>query len=246
MRYVEHIHCTYIDWSSAKMSEDGTFTPWRTESRQMPWRTCLDGKTRGYHVKIPFLENACPYYWKPVFCLLVLRVFFFEPFLLFAFRSTAVVYVHDMSMCWSRFVLICLFASRFPADHRTKNNWLRTSSEVESRDEKRQLPVIWYSSRISSPVPTCYKLTSTCNQQASSTLRALAALFGSGITSKKLRRSSLQTGGERFPSPGKATMVVWCFYCLLSVCLPRPRCCCAVLVLWCWHAARSRKQHQKQ
>ena len=31
-------------------------------------------------------------------------------------------------------------------------------------------------------------------------LRALVALFGSGITSKKLRRSSLETGGERFPS----------------------------------------------
>ena len=36
----------------------------------------------------------------------------------------AVVYIYDVLMCWSRFALIGLFASRFPADHRAKNDRL--------------------------------------------------------------------------------------------------------------------------
>ena len=50
--------------------------------------------------------------------------FFFGASFFFRVRSKA-VYVHDVLMGWSRFVLISLLASRFPADHRTKSDWLR-------------------------------------------------------------------------------------------------------------------------
>ena len=165
--------------------------------------------------------------------------FFFCAIFFFAFRSTAVVYVHDMSMCWSRFVLICLFASRFPADHRTKNNWLRTSSEVESRDEKRQLPVIWYSSRISSPVPTCLQTSSTCNQQASSTLRALAPCLASGLHRRSCAEAHSRPRENVYPPERHPWWSDVSAYWLLSVyvCLGSDSAAAAVLVL-----ARSRKQ----
>ena len=197
----------------AKMSGDGTFTPWRTGSRKMAWRTYLDGKTRGHEVKIPVFLNACPYYWKPAFSLLWLV--FFVPFFFFAFRSTAVVNEHDVFMCWSRFVLICFFASRFPADHRAKNNWLHVLklNQVTNNDSYQL-----FGTPHAFPVqsPHAYNLPRAINKLSFSTLRALSALFDSGITSKKLRRRSLETGGERFPSPRKASMVVWCFCLLLA------------------------------
>ena len=89
--------------------------------RQMPWRTCLDGKTRWHEVKIPRFFKRLSILLKTCIFLVII---FIVPFFFFAFRSTIVVYVHDVLMCWSRLVNISLFASRFPADHRAKNDWL--------------------------------------------------------------------------------------------------------------------------
>ena len=42
-------------------------------------------------------------------------------------------------MCWSRFVLIFLFASRFPAGHRANNYWLHVLKlNQEAKEESFQ------------------------------------------------------------------------------------------------------------
>ena len=62
------------------------------------------------------------------------------------------VSVYDVLMCQSRFVLISLFTSRFPADHRTKNDWLHVLKLNQETKKDSYVPVIWYSSRIKFPV----------------------------------------------------------------------------------------------
>ena len=62
-----HLCCT-------KMSGDGTFTPWRTGSRKMPWQTCLDGKTRGHQEKSPFKKKSLFIIYKT--CVFLVVIFF--------------------------------------------------------------------------------------------------------------------------------------------------------------------------
>ena len=109
-------------------------------------------------------------------------------------------------MCWSHFVVICLFVSRFLADCRAKNDWLHVlKMNQETKNDSYQLFGTPHALPVQSP--HVYNLPRVINK-LSALLRALAAFFGVGITSNKLRRSSLETGGERFPSPRKASMVV--------------------------------------
>ena len=153
-------------------------------------------------------------------------------------------------LCWSRFVpgiLISLFASRFPADHRTKNDWLHVLKlNQEAKKDSYQLFGTRHALNFqSSPhVFTNFHVQSTSFQHVEGARRLVELRDYIEEAAQKLTRDR----GKRFPSPRKASMVVWCFCLLATECLMSASaalllmlCCAGALVL-----ARSTQQKAAQ